>query len=238
MMEVDMQSPPSSLRPAYAPTKRARSPDETNSPSRPSKRLTLATDEEHHPTYPIYLRSSSSAGSSRQPSEDWVQQAGSLTIDSPLYTAATATPPFEDHSMTTDQAMQNPSSTAPLPTIYGRPQLPPLQTSFSRPSDVRPNYATVVQPSPQVAIVINAHHQHLAPSINVLPPTPDVNFPMVFSSATRSSTPMNDSPMSISNSPSSSSILSPSRKHRFAMGPRVDCEKCRQGVKGHYIHIG
>ncbi|KAJ4000061.1 hypothetical protein F5050DRAFT_1804418 [Lentinula boryana] len=256
-MEVDMQSPASSLRPAYAPTKRARSPDETNSPSRPSvtailsplplyfahfsllkKRLTLATDDEHHSTYPIYLRSSSSAGSSRQPSEDWVQQAGSLTIDSPLCTAATATPPFEDHSMTTDQAMQNPSSTAPLPTIYGRPQLPPLQTSFSRPSDVRPNYATVVQPSPQVAIAINAHHQHLAPSINVLPPTPDVNFPMVFSSATRSSTPMNDSPMSISNSPSSSSILSPSRKHRFAMGPRVDCEKCRQGVKGHYIHIG
>ncbi|KAF8831366.1 hypothetical protein HHX47_DHR1000826 [Lentinula edodes] len=103
MMEVDMQSPSSSLRPAYGSTKRARSPDETNSPSRPSKRLTLATEIEYNPSQPIYLRSSSSAGSSRQPSEDWVQQAGSLTIDSPLCTGASGGLPFEDYAMAADQ---------------------------------------------------------------------------------------------------------------------------------------
>ncbi|GAW02332.1 hypothetical protein LENED_003982 [Lentinula edodes] len=201
MMEVDMQSPSSSLRPAYGSTKRARSPDETNSPSRPSKRLTLATEIEYNPSQPIYLRSSSSAGSSRQPSEDWVQQAGSLTIDSPLCTGASGGLPFEDYAMAADQPVQNPSTAVPLTATYGRPQLPPLQTSFSRPSD------------------------HLAPSINVLPPTPNVPFPMAFSLAARPSTPMNESPMSIPNSPSSATILSPSRKHRFAMGPRADCEK-------------
>lgn len=115
-----MQSPSSSLRPAYGSSKRARSPDETNSPSRPSvrlvltflrtvthpspkKRLTLATGIEYNPSQPIYLRSSSSAGSSRQPSEDWVQQAGSLTIDSPLCTKASESSPFEDYAMAADQ---------------------------------------------------------------------------------------------------------------------------------------
>ncbi|KAJ3854639.1 hypothetical protein EV368DRAFT_80370 [Lentinula lateritia] len=237
MMEVDMQSASSSLRPAYSSMKRARSPDETNSPSRPSKRLTLATEIECNPSQPIYLRSSSSAGSSRQPSEDWVQQAGSLSIDSPLCTRASGGLPFEDHAMA-DQPIQNPSTAVPLTATYGRPQLPLLQTSFSRPSNVRPDYATATQPLPQVATTNSSYHQHLAPSINVLPPTPNAPFPMAFSLAARPSTPMNESPMSIPNSPSSATILSPSRKHRFAMGPRTDCEKCNLGVKGHYIHIG
>ena len=29
----------------------------------------------------------------------------------------------------------------------------------------------------------------------------------------------------------------PSRKQRFTMGPRADCELCRNRVKGHYIHL-
>jgi len=27
------------------------------------------------------------------------------------------------------------------------------------------------------------------------------------------------------------------RKQRFTMGPRADCEKCRMGVKGHWMHV-
>ncbi|KIY68634.1 hypothetical protein CYLTODRAFT_395175 [Cylindrobasidium torrendii FP15055 ss-10] len=30
---------------------------------------------------------------------------------------------------------------------------------------------------------------------------------------------------------------SPKKLSRFTMGPRIDCIKCRQGVKGHYSHI-
>lgn len=40
------------------------------------------------------------------------------------------------------------------------------------------------------------------------------------------------SPMSISPSSASSN-----RKQRFTMGPRSDCEKCRLGVKGHWMHF-
>ncbi|KAF9069833.1 hypothetical protein BDP27DRAFT_1324676, partial [Rhodocollybia butyracea] len=222
-MEIDMQSP-SSLLPSYGhsnSTKRARSPDETNSPSRPSKRPTLAAVNVYPSSQTNHsFRNTSSAGSSRQPSEDWVQQAGSLTIDSPLFT----TPSIEDYAMATESGIvQNPSTTAS--DTSGRPQLPPLQTSFSRTPDAKPQFTT--------APIL----QHIAPSINVLPPTPEVTFPMGFSTVIRPSTPMTDSPMSISTSASSPNISSPSRKHRFAMGPRADCDKCKQGIKGHYLHL-
>lgn len=44
-------------------------------------------------------------------------------------------------------------------------------------------------------------------------------------------------PMSIS--PESSFVQLPQsqRKLRFTMGPRSDCEKCRLGVKGHWMHL-
>ncbi|KAE9400752.1 hypothetical protein BT96DRAFT_634670 [Gymnopus androsaceus JB14] len=221
-MEVDVQPP--SLRPGYGhsnPAKRARSPDETNSPSRPAKRLTLSTASP-----PVFLRDSSSAGSSRQTSEDWVQQAGTLTIDSPLLTSA-QTPPFEDCIMVTDQS---PAPASQPVELYGRPQLAPLQTSFSRTVETHPI------PKPHIPLAATPSYQHLAPAINVLPPTPDVLFPLGFSNATRPSTP-SDSPMSISSSPSSANITSPSRKQRFTMGPRADCEKCRLGIKGHWVHL-
>lgn len=41
------------------------------------------------------------------------------------------------------------------------------------------------------------------------------------------------SPMSIS----SSSPAVSNRKQRFTMGPRSDCEKCRLGIKGHWMHV-
>lgn len=42
--------------------------------------------------------------------------------------------------------------------------------------------------------------------------------------------------------PSPTSSISPSsagcmRKQRFTMGPRADCEKCRAGIRGHWVHF-
>lgn len=37
--------------------------------------------------------------------------------------------------------------------------------------------------------------------------------------------------------PSSPCSSGPGRKQRFTMGPRVDCMKCRMGVKGHWVHL-
>ncbi|KAI0317855.1 hypothetical protein OF83DRAFT_92710 [Amylostereum chailletii] len=35
----------------------------------------------------------------------------------------------------------------------------------------------------------------------------------------------------------SSPLQGPDRKPRVTMGPRADCEKCRLGVKGHWMHF-
>jgi len=51
-------------------------------------------------------------------------------------------------------------------------------------------------------------------------------------SATSASSP--DVPMAASQSQEASM---PSRRQRFTMGPRADCEKCRLGVKGHWMHF-
>ncbi|KAI6039952.1 hypothetical protein EDC04DRAFT_2680366 [Pisolithus marmoratus] len=44
-------------------------------------------------------------------------------------------------------------------------------------------------------------------------------------------------PMGKSCLPSSPCSSVPGRKQRFTMGPRVDCVKCKMGVKGHWVHL-
>lgn len=115
----------SSLPPSYrsfrnlemSSGKRARSPEESGS-DRPSVRILIqcirilaaylfVPNVQKKPTLAIteiagrvndrHL-SVSSASSSRQPSEDWVQQTGGLTINSPLYAASEHDHSFVSHS--------------------------------------------------------------------------------------------------------------------------------------------
>lgn len=80
------------------------------------------------------------------------------------------------------------------------------------------------------------------PTILLHPPTPvechsqdALNSPMAQPPLQYPASPMHISPVSSW----SASANSPSthRKQRFTMGPRVDCEKCRLGVKGHWMHF-
>lgn len=77
----------------------------------------------------------------------------------------------------------------------------------------------------------------VGPSINVVPPTPmeqpaTQEYPhtrvafALSSSVSPQATPMLSSPK-----------LPTPKKQRFMMGPRADCEKCRLGVKGHFVHL-
>jgi len=79
---------------------------------------------------------------------------------------------------------------------------------------------------------------------HVLPPTPappsgsyfDPELPCP---ATRTPSPVSGNKMmALSPSPSYANVVvfSPRRQQRFTMGPRADCEKCRLGVKGHWVH--
>lgn len=87
----------------------------------------------------------------------------------------------------------------------------------------------------------NALQQQLYPSINIVPATPatPVRHQNPFGSMSKPSSPSSPS-MTMCISPGQSYAhvpMSPTRRQRFTMGPRADCEKCRLGIKGHWMHI-
>ncbi|KAL0580263.1 hypothetical protein V5O48_001768 [Marasmius crinis-equi] len=232
-MEVDIPSPSPSLRSKY---KRARSPDDMGSPSRPAKRVITSQDERRQ-LFPILTCSGSSR---RSTPEDWVQQASGLTITTPVSVDSGR---FESgFSVGVDFDNGPGTSNPPVPS---KPQLPPLRTSFETTQTAFTNHNApmddIEQPAPTPAPIAQPipsnpplrPFPYIPPAISVQPPTPDI---AVHQPAfTRSASPYSDSSMSISNSPIAF-IGSPLRR-KFTMGPRADCEKCRLGVKGHSVHL-
>ncbi|KAJ7740747.1 hypothetical protein DFH07DRAFT_838983 [Mycena maculata] len=243
MLEVEMHSP--SFRTTRSVSaKRARSPD---SPSeRPAKRPSLAIggplSSSENAFY--YLGSLNSASTSRHSSEDWVQQAGGLSIDSPLFPSIGTT--VSEPASTDEEGMLIDAEEA-VSEISRRPYLAPLRThsdpfphaglssgspihTEGHPLNASPgSYNTTGNTPPTGSLFL--------PAINILPATPDLL------SRTRPSTPVREdhnhsSAMSISPTASYAVLGSPAgKKQRFMMGPRANCEKCRLGIKGHWVHL-
>ncbi|KAF9009404.1 hypothetical protein BDQ17DRAFT_1421592 [Cyathus striatus] len=207
-------------------SKRARSPDDHSPIERPLKRYSLDTSSSG-------LRQSASANSSRHPSEDWVKQTGGLTIDSPiLQTFVELNEPQEDGGMSQDIDMVvEPQFEGPVMPLH-RPQLHPLHTTniginVLHHSDI-PMSTHHLQPFDNT----DTTKTH-GPAIKLIPPTPMSVMGQPSFSFSESAPPPNLSPMS-------TSPLTPggtARKHKFTMGPRADCEKCRLGIKGHWVHL-
>ena len=129
-----------------------------------------------------------------------------------------------------------------------RPRIPQIQVTTTN-STAQPAPPMQYQPHPRYESASNtflaASSQHTQsaspqsehtqlPTIYILPATPGQSPLTPHGQASHqgrvyASSP--NSPMSIS---SPSSAVS-NRKQRFTMGPRSDCEKCRLGVKGHWI---
>ncbi|THU92171.1 hypothetical protein K435DRAFT_780340 [Dendrothele bispora CBS 962.96] len=216
---------------SFPVSKRARSPEESNDyPERPSKRRSLATGENTSLAFPRYGLQRIYPKNVRHLSEDWVQQANDLKIDSPLNSSPEALD--NENAMVSEDSDMTITCNNAQSEPYSKPHLPPLQTTFESflSSRSRPNHSDVSSfPLP------SQPQQSFLPTINVLPPTPDITAPPKFASLP-SVASSNDSPMSVNSSPISS-LSSPSRRHRFTMGPRADCQKCRMGVKGHSVHL-
>ncbi|KAK0459586.1 uncharacterized protein EV420DRAFT_275047 [Desarmillaria tabescens] len=250
-MEVDMFSPASafhSMSKFNTSSKRPRPTEEDSPSSRPVKRLTPALGD-GLPS-PLFTNSLPSSGSSsRHPSEDWVQQTGGLSIGTPKEYV----PDSESNSDTMDlDDVDEPSTLAYGP---GRPVLLPLQTTFPSTSHTRDTFAAHRQSprnlSPSFTdanasrpLANHAQGSFLSrlPSIDVTPPTPEtIRVEGGIVNVTRPRTPVSDSltPMNISMESGGlrSSTLSPTKRQRVTMGPRSDCEKCRLGVKGHWMHV-
>ncbi|KAJ7219139.1 hypothetical protein GGX14DRAFT_434766 [Mycena pura] len=225
MPEVEMHSPSFRTIPSTrsVSAKRARSPD---SPSeRPIKRLSLATGGPL--TSSENTRSFPSASSSRHSSEDWVKQAGGLSIDSPLFPLTDATIP--ELGCSTDEGMVIDTDES---LISRRPLLPPLRTESPDDSTM---HSQEQAPHPQFG---STHTSEITPppgflslpAINILPATPELL------SSTQPSIPSYEA-MSISPTALYPTSGSPTKRQRFMMGPRANCEKCRLGVKGHWVHL-
>ncbi|PPQ66457.1 hypothetical protein CVT26_011215 [Gymnopilus dilepis] len=161
--------------------KRARSPESGSPGDRPSKRLSLAVTDVNRRT--IYRKMSSTPSSSRHPSEDWVQQAGGLRIDSPVYPPSEpfiTPPPGEDVEMVLDSEdvapaqINNVLEIGELPAFlagssssFSHPQPPSVQEGQAgAPNTPRHNYATRYSERMQAPTPL------IPPHINVLPPTP------------------------------------------------------------------
>ncbi|KAK0210613.1 hypothetical protein DFS33DRAFT_306971 [Desarmillaria ectypa] len=248
-MEVDMFLPASafySMSKFNTSSKRPRPTEEDSPSSRPIKRLT-PTLGDGLPS-PLFLNSLPPIGnSSRYPSEDWVQQTGGLSIGTP----GEYVPDSESSSDTMDLD-DEPSALLHGP---GRPVLLPLQTTFPSTSYTRDAFAAHRQ-SPQnlsptltdantprlLANLAQSSFSPRLPSIDVTPPTPEtIRGSGGIVNVTRPRTPVSDSltlmNISMDSGGPRSSTLSPTKRQRVTMGPRSDCEKCRLGVKGHWMHF-
>ncbi|KII88990.1 hypothetical protein PLICRDRAFT_40615 [Plicaturopsis crispa FD-325 SS-3] len=223
-MEIDMHSPSFRTMRSYSSKKRARSPNDSPSPSdRHTKRLAVATGSGILPQQPSHLSgfqsnaSLSSSSAPRRPSDDWVQQTGGLTIDSPLFRDA-------DESMSVDDQPAETSSGAP-------DQRPIIQISTPESTQYHPSYG---HPPPPFTPTDQAQPQSdvpQPPSINIHPATPSAPFQAAFPNTQLETTSSDPFQTALPASPTAT------RKQRFTMGPRSDCEKCKLGAKGHWMHF-
>ncbi|KAL1668453.1 hypothetical protein GGF50DRAFT_46542, partial [Schizophyllum commune] len=258
MMDIDGQASPHPLRAMRsfsAGAKRARSPDSEDPPTdRPVKRI--ATDNDAPASRPIvqlHIGGSGSNRGSRQSSEEWPNRMGGLRIDSPMVSSGAPSENGEDDAM--DVAMDAmPSS--PSPHIGQNSAFASSAPSLSMSSNAAARPAFLAVPSAQgmpgiVDNVTGTPHRQ-GPQIQITPATPMSSFqgpgtlpqglgispqgPGIPSQPTPAP-PERASSVDIAMSPSPSRPpATPSFQRRFTMGPRLDCEKCRLGVKGHYAH--
>ncbi|KAF9477372.1 hypothetical protein BDN70DRAFT_881275 [Pholiota conissans] len=242
-------------------SKRARSPETADGyGDRPVKRPSLAVGE-----FNRRHLSRSSASSSRQGSEDWVQRAGGLAIDSPASTPGESHFPFLPHDdgvvgeegdidMVMDSE-ENENRMVESQEHVGA-YLPELQaSSTSQRAEV-----SYQQQSHQYLESLQTPHRHqyptryserkqssMIPLIDVVPATPT---PHSLLQHYQSGASNNGNDLFLSDSASISTSFSPMAvspptlfaqigtptKKRVVFGPRANCEKCRLGVPGHFSH--
>ncbi|KAF9036667.1 hypothetical protein BJ165DRAFT_1408753 [Panaeolus papilionaceus] len=216
----------------FQSTKRARSPDGGIPAERPAKRQFSG----------LVNRMNIRQLSGSPHPDDWVLQAGGLSIDSPLNPSTPSfVPSPQNDSEDVDMAIDDETETEANPSYFDASSSETARFSLSAPSS-----ATPFTPHLRTG---------LGPSINVLPPTPVVSLPLQHNqqahayptpprpSSAATANVMSPAPMMVSpkmsfTQPSLMSGLTPATpsKKRLIMGPKAGCEKCRLGVKGHYMH--
>ncbi|EMD34498.1 hypothetical protein CERSUDRAFT_117345 [Gelatoporia subvermispora B] len=246
-MEVEMHTSPDASGPSRN-LKRARSPPSPTPPDRPTKRqihnasgapMTSPVPRHAYPAAPALAplimppMPAPDAAYSAYAAEDWVTQTRGLRIDSPHL----AQNPEAAFGRVSDEERVAPGQARIDVTMVDR-DVPMDSASPPRgPADNssamlgfqadylygRPVYS--LSPQPQQATHHASRYENTAhpgrqqqqlqiPAIQVHAATPS---------------PVHRDP--------NASLPPSARRQRFTMGPRADCEKCRMGVKGHWMHV-
>lgn len=222
--------------------KRTRSPPSPNPYERPSKRQSMASAVAAAP-FPQPVQPPPPMRD-RQVSEDWVTRTRSLSIGKdntdhemrlmPLVEMAAYGNQDENMIMDHDATMYFPQSPNRSPTAL--PPIPsaPAYPSFSSLSSH--SLSSTLVPSSSSA---SSHHISPTPSHFFSPPAHDTH-----TSSAPHTPSLHDEAQAPDNGmhpPQTHDLsrppLPPARKQRFTMGPRADCEKCRLGVPGHWMHF-
>lgn len=115
-----------------------------------------------------------------------------------------------------------------LPIMQGQPVEP-----FPLPQHLRPTHiiahegfaSSFQQQSP-------SPYQTFA-QLHTPPPEPETYHAL----GSRSALPVSSVPRLGQSSQAPAPAPAPKRKQKLTMGPRADCEKCRLGIKGHWMHL-
>lgn len=115
------------------------------------------------------------------------------------------------------------------PTIYFFPATPSADTCLTHANDYG---FRDPKPSQEVSSIGVHPHEHQPPQHSHA--SGHESQIMLSVENTNISIPMGNKTCML---PSMSSSGPVGRKKRFTMGPRVDCVKCKMGVKGHWVHL-
>ncbi|KIP04805.1 hypothetical protein PHLGIDRAFT_180855 [Phlebiopsis gigantea 11061_1 CR5-6] len=250
-MDTDMRSP-TFRTPRSGKVKRPRSPPSPNPYERPNKRISLGgiPASPFPQTLPSPLVSAPPAVRDRQVSEDWVTRTRTLSIDNinasegqevrlpPVVELSSANQDENmnmdhDESMTFSQTL-HPATQSSLPAHDGFASYPPsLSMSNSLSSTFNTSEASSLL-SQHISSTTSLHsYQYpspLASSDSLSVPSPQTHSSSNFPSPAQTPAPAFDQMPA-------PSTRDTSKKPRFTMGPRADCEKCRLGVPGHWAHF-
>ena len=115
------------------------------------------------------------------------------------------------------------------PTIYFFPAMPSADTCLTHANDYGFRDPKPSQEVPSIGVHTHEHQPPRHPQASG-----HESQIMLSGDNTNISVPMGNKTCMISSVSSSGPV---ERKKRFTMGPRVDCVKCRMGVKGHWVHL-
>ncbi|KAI0668539.1 hypothetical protein C8Q78DRAFT_1071396 [Trametes maxima] len=261
-MEIDMSPMP--LRATRSSTKRARSPSSPGQYERPSKRTFSVHDTSVPISAPVFQTSPASHGLPnhslarlRNLSQDWVSQTQSMRLESPASEHSGLSTPMTDDGgeiridevmadepMAADENTMSVSSPRPSHVSI---QEPSPHSQYLRPPDALypSSKATLLPQSPNRLQIPAIQIQAATPSPVQMFAQPPLDTPPLLSSTAGPAFSFEDTSMTSPTSTSPNTHLpipqqtttGTSKRQRFTMGPRADCEQCRMRVKGHYMHF-